>query len=497
MQEKDIKRRVIKQLKTKFPHWRRLTKKQKKALAEQALIEVMTDYNKEQAKHMPLHELTNMPELPPGIITLQEMGKFIDSHNVNLLPFRNLSYHRYLNDQELRLIDSFIDDRVLNSLLATPSYSAAMRQIFPAQLLRAELLKALRYGEMSYRKYCELMINKLENKTVRSFLHLPVHKKICIHHSQLSQFRTDLTIAQIINLMVYATHLLLKRLKLPHPFQICGVDSSDLASSCGPVPLATLAVGDKKVRIYSELDADCGKRRKKRNKSEYFVGYRLHSLVILDPTTGRHYPLLSMVAPANHHDKLFLPQLVAFAQAMGVSVQVITADAAYGDAQQNQKIKHEHGVTVITPAAQQVKTPAQVDPERRQVFCDAHCEIPLRYLGTTATGHEFGCDAAPHECFRASLCPQGREIPYDSGQFGQLPDIFPEVDRIRGLRKHMERSYNLFKHRAGLERLRLKSQHCVLAAVTFAHLATVLVEIATHHHQTSKEKRLKQLPLAA
>ncbi|MCG2744489.1 MAG: transposase, partial [Desulfobacteraceae bacterium] len=335
------------------------------------------------------------------------------------------------------------------------------------------------------------------NKTVRAFLHLPVHKKICIHHSQLSQFRTDLTIAQIINLMVYATHLLLKRLKLPHPFQICGVDSSDLASSCGPVPLATLAVGDKKVRIYSELDADCGKRRKKRNKSEYFVGYRLHSLVVLDPTTGHHYPLLSMVAPANHHDKLFLPQLVAFAQAMGVSVQVITADAAYGDAQQNQKIKQEHGVTVITPAAQQVKTPAQVDPERRQVFCDAHCKIPLRYLGTTATGHEFGCDAAPHECFRASLCPQGREIPYDSGQFGQLPDIFPEVDRIRGLRKHMERSYNLFKHRAGLERLRLKSQHRVLAAVTFAHLATVLVEIAAHHHQTSKEKRLKQLPLAA
>ena len=122
-----------------------------------------------------------------------------------------------------------------------------------------------------------------------------------------------------------------------------------------------------------------------------------------------------MVAPANHQDKLFLPQLVAFAQAMGWSIQVITADAAYGDAAQSQQIKPEQGVTVITPVNQQVETPAAVDPERRQVFCDDYCEMLLCYLGSTGTGHEFGCDASPQECFRAPLCPKGREIPFDSG----------------------------------------------------------------------------------
>jgi len=208
---------------------------------------------------------------------------------------------------------------------------------------------------MSYRQYCRLIINQLKNTTVRAFLHLPLHKNIPIHHSQLSQSRTDLTIAQMINLMVDAAHLLLQKINLPHPVQICGVDSGDPASSCGPVPLATLTVGNKKVRIYSELDADCGKLRKKRNKSEYFVGYRLHTLVVLEPRTGRHYPVLSLVAPANHHDNLFLPQLVAFAQAMGLSIQLITADAA-----QNQQIKQEHGVTVITPANKTVQTPAPV-----------------------------------------------------------------------------------------------------------------------------------------
>jgi hypothetical protein len=78
-----------------------------------------------------------------------------------------------------------------------------------------------------------------------------------------------------------------------------------------------------------------------------------------------------------------------------------------------------------------------------------------------------------------------------------MPDICTGVDQIRLLRKHMERPYNLLKHRAGLERRRLKSQHRILAALTFAHLATVLVEIAAHHRQAGKEKRLKQLPLAA
>jgi len=497
MQAKDIKRLVIKQLKGKFPNWRRLPKKEKKALAKQAIIEVMADYDPQQTKQVPLHELTNLPELPPGIIPLPDMAEYIANLKANLLPFTNKTRYRYLSDPELRFIDTLLDDRVLNSLIAPPGYNPAMRQTSPAQLFRAELLKALHYGDMSYRQYCRLMINNLENKTVRAFLHLPLHKKISIHHSQLSLFRSQLTIAQRLNLMVYATHLLLQRLKPPQPLQVCGVDSSDLATSCGPVPLATLTVGAKKVRIYSELDADCGKRRKKRNKSEYFVGYRLHSLVAIDPHTGHHYPVLSLVAPANHHDNLFLPQLVAMAQAMGLPVQVITADAAYGDAAQNQQLQQGHGVTVITPASQQVKTPAQVDPERGQVFCDEYCEIPMRYLGSSGTGHEFGCDAAPHECLRAPVCPQGREIPFDAGHFGQLPAIFPEVDRLLGLRKHMERAYNLFKHRAGLERLRLKSQHAVQAAATMAQLATVFAALAAQRRLAAKEKRPKQLPLAA
>ena len=81
MQAKDIKRLLNKQLKTNFPNWQRLTKREKKSLINQTVAEVMVDYKEEQWKHIPLHVLTNMPDVPPGIIALHEMEKFIDSHN--------------------------------------------------------------------------------------------------------------------------------------------------------------------------------------------------------------------------------------------------------------------------------------------------------------------------------------------------------------------------------------------------------------------------------
>jgi hypothetical protein len=68
---------------------------------------------------------------------------------------------------------------------------------------------------MSYRQYCAWMVNRLENKTVRAFVHLPVHQKVRIYHSQLSQLRNDLTRSPMINLMVYVTHLLIKEVKIP------------------------------------------------------------------------------------------------------------------------------------------------------------------------------------------------------------------------------------------------------------------------------------------
>ena len=55
MQEKDIKRVVIKQLKKDFPHWGGLTKREKKRLAAQVLEEVLSSYRFSEEVKEPLN----------------------------------------------------------------------------------------------------------------------------------------------------------------------------------------------------------------------------------------------------------------------------------------------------------------------------------------------------------------------------------------------------------------------------------------------------------
>jgi len=62
-----------------------------------------------------------------------------------------------------------------------------------------------------------------------------------------------------------------------------------------------------------------------------YVGYRLHTLTVIDTGNGHSFPLVSLVAPANHHDSLFLPFLIKLAKAMGFDIQLVTADEAYHD----------------------------------------------------------------------------------------------------------------------------------------------------------------------
>ena len=494
MQEKIIKRMVLRQLKRDFPNWRRLAKKKKKELARQVLKEAVAQYNDREKPNMSLSELTGTPVALTGIIALSEMGAFIEESTRSLLNFRCKRWKKHFDDPELRQIDELLDDRVLNRLLAPEGYTPSMRDIYPCHYVRAELLKALRYQGMSYRNYCKDVINRLDSKRQRAFIHFPLHKQKHIDHTQLSQFRRGLSVAQTVNLMVYMVHLLVNSGKIAYPFGICGVDSTELAAICSPRPLATVTLpNNKKVRIYAELDADCGKRRKKRDKSDYVVGYRVHTLVAFDAQSGANYPIVSMVAPANHHDKLFLPQLVALAHAMGLHMDIITADEGYLDPEQNEQINQEYGVRVITAASEKVNLPEHVDAETRAVYMDGSCETPMRYLGRTEIGHEYRCNGK--DCFHAPRCRQWREIPLDSGYFGQIPEPVAGVNKVVEVRKHMERCFNLAKHREGLEPLRVKSQHSTLVAATFSHMATLLLEIVETRKTPKKEESPKQLKM--
>lgn len=150
---------------------------------------------------------------------------------------------------------------------------------------------------------------------------------------------------QLVNLIVYILYHF-QQSGLLDGCVLHGVDSTELANECR-LPLASLKIKGKKIRIYNDIDCDSGKRRGKRDKSPYVVGYRLHTLTAIHAKSGHSFPLVSLLAPANHHDSLFLKPLIDLAQAMGIDLKLITADEAYHD--NNGDLFKETGVHLVTP----------------------------------------------------------------------------------------------------------------------------------------------------
>ncbi|MCP4756684.1 MAG: transposase [Proteobacteria bacterium] len=478
MHEKNIKLIVKKQLKKDHPHWRSLTKKEKKELAKQVTKAAVDDYDFNQEINAPLEELIGIENqaVNEDIIALNEMNALIDDFHENSLVDTGRIKKLRVNiaNGQLKYIDNILDNHIINRLLSYKGFSPPMRKFMPSDFLRAELLKAVKYPEIAYRKYCTEEYLGLDRKENREFIGLPLHKKRMIDHTQLSKFRNSLTFAQNVNLLVYIL-CLFHRSGILKGNLLHGVDSTELYND-NARPLFTTTIGKKNIRVYEDLDCDCGTRRNKRNKSKYFIGYRMHTLTAVDALTGHSFPLVSLVAPGNHHDSLFLKPLTQLAQAMGIEIKLITADEAYHD--KDGSLYEETGVAVITPPSADAKLPENVDPETFSVTFDDMCDTAMLRLGCTADGHEYKCDAAPGECPRSSSCPQYRVVPFDGGVFQRIPVDNELVNRAIDIRKNSERPFNLLKHREGLEQIRVRSQKALISKCTITTMATLLIEIS-------------------
>jgi hypothetical protein len=507
MQHKDIKRQIRKQLKMQYPFWRRLTKKEKKAVARKVLEAVTQNYDFSCPLETPTEALLGIEDqmVTAGIKTMDEMKQFVESYeNSVLFKFRRPKGHPAIRDEELKAIDALIDDRIVNQLLSYEGYSPSMREFLPATFLRAELLKAIKYPEISYRKFCgddktykghkeASPYIGMANKQDRAFIGLPLNRKQMFSHIQMCQFRGSLTFTQLVNLTVYILYQVREHGLLGQGLVHC-VDSSELAVERQQL-LATLSIKGKKIRIYDDIDCDCGVRRKKRDKSTYVVGYRMHTLTAINPDTGRAIPLISLLAAANHHDSHFLAPLIALGKAIGLDINLITADEAYHD--NEGAVLAQSGAHLITPPSSKVGLPENVDPQTLQVTFDDHCDIAMNYIGIEAQGHEFKCDAQSGQCSRSALCPQFRHIPFDNGYFQRILHGSDAVSRALEIRKNGERPFNLFKKREGLEQVRVRSQPAIVARTTFTTMATLLIELAGTRKVKKVRQKQKLLPFAA
>jgi hypothetical protein len=488
MHEKNIKNLIKKQLKYNHPYWKNLNKKEKKELLKQIADEVMNDYDFTQTLNAPVDHLIGIEDQKPskGVHNISEMAEYIENFHVDNLFDIETKRKPYseITDIELQFIDSLFDDAVINTLISPKGYSAAHRQIQPYQLFRMEILKIIKYPEISYRKFCTNEYFGKERKQNRRFVDLPLNTKKQIDHTELCHFRGTLTFTQTMNILVYILYHLNKSGCIEGS-GIHGVDSTELPMEVN-YPLCTVKVGKKTVRVYSDIDCDCGKRRNKRDKSHYVIGYRLHTLTAINPSTGHNFPLISIVGAANHHDSLFLTPLIKLAQAMGIDVKLITADQAYHD--KDGSVLDKTGVHVIAPASEKTKLPSNVLESPVRVTCNDYCETPMQILGTSQEGHEFGCRAEPGECMFEAACLKMRVVPFDRGYFQPMPTFHEASQKAIDIRKNCERPFNLMKKREGLEQTRVRSQHGVIVRSAITTIATLLIEMAGTRQKTIKKK---------
>ncbi len=494
MHHKDIKLIIRKQLKKQFPNWNRLSRKEKKDISEKVLLEFAAEYDFKQTVTAPKEDLLGIEQQMPtkGVIKLNDMAHLIDTVDKNrIIKLSNCKRSSiYIKDKELQFVDELLDDRILNRLLANEGYSPAKRELFPNNFFRAELLKAIKYPEISYRKFCTEEYLGLDRKQNRVFIGLPLNKKEMIDHSRLSKFRSSISFVQQVNILVYILHYFFKS-GLLGDNKLHGIDSTELANDC-KLPLATLDINGKKIRIYNDIDSDCGKRRNKRNKSSYVIGYRLHTLTAIDVKSGHSFPLVSLLAPANHHDSHFLPFLVNLAQAMGIELKLITADEAYHD--KDGSLVADTGVILTTPPSAKVVAPDHIDTATGAVFCHAQCDAPMLHVGVENQMHEYKCNAAPGECMFSDKCPQYRFLPVDGGYFQHIPHHTELIQRAHAIRKNCERPFNLLKNQTGLETVRVRSQHATMTRCTLSSIAVLLIKMAGKRKKNSTIKPI-QLPL--
>jgi hypothetical protein len=487
MHNKNIRRIITKQLKKSLPNWHRMTRKSKKELTLEIIDEVMGDYDYSRELDIPIEELTGVEEQKPsgGIRSLPEMASYIENYySDNLFDFDTLKKpYPEIVDQELQFIDQLLDDRIINSLIAPDGYSAAHRDIQPYQLFRMELLKIIKYPEISYRKFCTDEYFGRERKQNRRFVRLSLKSKAQIDHTELCHFRRDLRFNQLMNVLVYFLHHFYASGCLENAV-IYGVDSTELPADVN-YPLCTIKVKGQKIRIYSDPDCDCGKRRNKRDKSLYVIGYRLHTLTAINPSTGHSFPLISIVGAANHHDSLFLKPLIKLAQALGIDIKLVTADQAYHDS--DGSVLNETGVYVVAPASEKAKLPENVLESPMRVTCDDACEIPMNFLGATPEGHEFECGARPGECMFEPNCLKSRIIDFDNGYFQPMPTFHNGSQKAIEIRKNCERPFNLMKKREGLEQTRVRSQHGVIVRSALTTIVTLLIEMAGTRRKPQKK----------
>ena len=90
-----------------------------------------------------------------GLMTPEDMQNLIQIPNIRLWKTLTTLLSKHLKDPEPLFVDDLLNNSILNELLTWEGYAPSQHVLLPWQLFRAELLKSLKFPELSYRRFCE------------------------------------------------------------------------------------------------------------------------------------------------------------------------------------------------------------------------------------------------------------------------------------------------------------------------------------------------------
>lgn len=471
-QKKAIRLSIVRTIRQKGTLFQRSKREEKQQILQQAAAEHLDGLADEsQFEHAYTEKsLTGVEELSPDVMTLQEMGEFIENHQKLVLRFESPARRRAIGDPFLQKLDRLLDDEIVDALLASSAFCRSKRTWLPSQLLRLELLRSYRFSEWSVREFSRYMAS-VHRREERAFCRLPLNRSTMCDHSVMSRFRSSLTMEMRINLSVYFLHFFLKSGHLGDR-RMFMVDSTDVAIPINDTPIFKVKAADGSyIRFYSDLDADAGARRRKRDKSNRFIGYRVHTITVGDMDRGIAYPVVSLTAAASHNDSLLLDPLIEIVQAMGLTINVLSADKAYVNSSRTVRMKKECDMLTVTPPVGNAVIPENVNHQTGAVFMNSDCNTPMRWRGFDEEDdmHVFKCDG-DHNCLNSPACSRERLLKMDTGLFGAVPRCSKYHGAPLFHRRIAERPFNLMKHKDGLEPCRMKTHRTVAAQVVFCQI---------------------------
>lgn len=376
--------------------------------------------------------------------------------------FLNWLFKSNIHDETLQKIDRLIDDNYIDSKCATyyPSLSgkAGRKPYLPSVLVRIHLLFFLK----CFSSFNKLLDALRRNTDYVSFCNIYEPKSIPTK-GQLSQFRSRIDSTVFDEILSYYVKLALQYIeKLP---LVCVMVDS--------VPLESYTSNRKKKRCdhtdpcncsetYTDTDAALGKRKETHRKSEYFIGYRKHSIYLYHPASDFRILLHSIITPANVSDIEVLERLVKkVTDEYQLKIDFLFADQAYYDFAILKQIFRTYGIKVQIKPKSNATAPVELN-EHKVPVCQMQLPLTWVEFNQTTEEHIYRCPLEHPECECIShlSCEKLFTFTFDDNPviFSPIPHHHKACDVFRSVRRLIESEFGTLGNAYNMTNLKFRQK---------------------------------------